>query len=206
MRRKKIVGFGCTARSGKDECVQTILRERPDYNIVQINFADGLRTEVLRSVAALVVAQDCSVQEAMQYLCRKEGVAYDPNAPRDNVYFLGKNRPLYASWGQRRRDEDPNYWIRIWRDKVDASEADVVLVSDLRYPNEAETIENMLGTTVRVSRVGYGGLSPEQAAHPSETSLDDYWFDYEISVHDGELTKLQKKALKVFDEIMETWN
>jgi hypothetical protein len=52
--------------------------------------------------------------------------------------------------------------------------SDTWLITDVRFPNEAEAIKKKGGIVVRVDR----GLSSDE--HPSETALDNYEFDYII--------------------------
>lgn len=49
-----------------------------------------------------------------------------------------------------------------------------VVVTDVRFENEAEAIRDRDGIVVRIERPGVGPAN----AHPSETALDDWPFDY----------------------------
>jgi hypothetical protein len=51
------------------------------------------------------------------------------------------------------------------------------IVTDCRFPNEAQAIKDKGGIIVRIDRTG---VSPVNA-HPSETSLDNWDFDYKIA-------------------------
>lgn len=48
--------------------------------------------------------------------------------------------------------------------------------TDVRFPNEANAIRSRGGLVVRIEREGFGPANN----HPSETSLDDYPFDFTI--------------------------
>jgi hypothetical protein len=48
------------------------------------------------------------------------------------------------------------------------------VITDCRFPNEAAAIKELGGTMIRIIRHGYQPVN----AHVSETSLDDYPFDY----------------------------
>jgi len=117
----------------------------------------------------------------------------------DSVYKFGKQRDLLQKIGEGRRKQDPDYWIKRWAAAVTASDADVILTADMRYPNEIELIKSMNGVTVKFTRLGFDGLSPEHAAHISETALDNAEFDYHIVVNDGQLPWLRSQALNLFD-------
>jgi hypothetical protein len=66
------------------------------------------------------------------------------------------------------------------------------IVTDTRFPNEAEAIKKADGIIIRVERPGVKPINP----HPSETGLDDWKFDYVIN-NDGSLKDLIKKVNKI---------
>lgn len=51
------------------------------------------------------------------------------------------------------------------------------IITDTRFPNEAKAIKNAGGIVIRVDRPGVSAIN----AHPSETGLDNWNFDYRIS-------------------------
>jgi hypothetical protein len=204
-----VLGFGNRARNGKDTAAQTIFHKHAKahggwYEIEVINFADALRAEVNEQMYSISNERDITCKEALAILCEQRGVEYDPEAEADYTYPFSKQRHLLQGWGQGARRADPDYWVNIWKQKVLQSDADVILCTDLRYPNELETIRLLGGHSIKVQRVGYLGLTSEQSAHTSETALDTSEFDYTISVNDGERELLQLKALETFEQIMST--
>jgi ABC-type oligopeptide transport system ATPase subunit len=68
------------------------------------------------------------------------------------------------------------------------------IITDMRFPNEMKGIELRQGITIRVTRPDL--LSFEAMLHPSETSLDDAKFDYEI-INDGTIEDLVEKVRKI---------
>lgn len=219
MSDKIILAFSGKARSGKDSAAKTIISERGSlYKIATISFADALRQEVNSACDYLVsigTAKSKWVwnkwqpkrltpqQSALSLLCKTAGVTYDLNAVTEPNYPHSKQRSLLQWWGTEfRRAEDPNYWVNKWRDAVAASDADVILTTDLRFPNELEMVKSVGGTTIKFDRIGYVGLPEEAAAHVSENALNDAKFDHNCTVNDGDLDTLYWKALHVFDYIM----
>lgn len=82
-----------------------------------------------------------------------------------------------------RRSKDENYWVKAFH--KDLPNVDFVLVTDVRFPNEADSIKDKNGFVIRLEipaevieeRVQHrdGIQYPEEVKqHPSETSLDDY--------------------------------
>jgi hypothetical protein len=63
------------------------------------------------------------------------------------------------------------------------------IITDTRFPNEAEAIKKAGGIVVRINRPGVQPINP----HPSETSLDDWNFDAVIN-NDGDVADIVHKV------------
>jgi len=63
------------------------------------------------------------------------------------------------------------------------------IITDTRFPNEAEAIKKAGGIVVRINRPGVQPINP----HPSETSLDDWSFDAVIN-NDGDVSDIVHKV------------
>jgi hypothetical protein len=63
------------------------------------------------------------------------------------------------------------------------------IITDTRFPNEAEAIKKAGGIVVRINRPGVQPINP----HPSETSLDDWEFDAVIN-NDGDVSDIVHKV------------
>lgn len=59
------------------------------------------------------------------------------------------------------------------------------IITDTRFPNEAQAIKNAGGIVIRVDRPGYKPIND----HPSETGLDNWNFDHKI-MNGSDLTSL----------------
>lgn len=59
------------------------------------------------------------------------------------------------------------------------------IITDTRFPNEAQAIKDAGGIIIRVTRPGIGPVND----HPSETALNQWNFDYEIQ-NDSSLNEL----------------
>lgn len=82
-------------------------------------------------------------------------------------------------------------WIDATLGKIDAIDGPVV-VTDVRFPNEAEAITSAGGILVRVVRPGHETTD----AHPSETAMDGYPVHVQV-VNDGSLEQLWAAADRV---------
>ena len=63
------------------------------------------------------------------------------------------------------------------------------IITDTRFPNEAEAIKKAGGIVIRINRPGVQPINP----HPSETSLDDWGFDAVIN-NDGDVADIVHKV------------
>jgi hypothetical protein len=205
MKRKALViGFGHKARTGKGECVDTICRAFSKTNggslrILRVSFGDALRGEVSEALLNLQREHQVDQQGAVRRLCKWAGVEYDPHAKADATYPYGKQRRLLQWWGtEYRREQDPDYWVKRVEERIKSELPEFVLLDDMRFPNEFAWVESQGGVTVKVSRPGFAGLSAEAAQHASETSLDGFTFQHNISVPDGNLPVLQAEAKHLF--------
>ena len=126
-----------------------------------------------------------------------------------NVYEKTEHsRQLLQHWGGARRAQNPDYWVVQLRDAIrninqesvmgatgggaegDAAVADggvtrLVIVDDMRYPNEADMLRGLGGVLIRlevspenrldrIRRRDNSGAAALYDEHPSESSLDDY--------------------------------
>ena len=83
------------------------------------------------------------------------------------------------------------------------------LITDLRFPNELNSVKNRGGITIRVNRHAYNrnfnsDKEPiefkeqvQEDTHPSETALDEATFDYTIE-NDGTLDDLVTKVTEIY--------
>jgi hypothetical protein len=90
-------------------------------------------------------------------------------------------RVLLQYMGARERKDDPEHWIRQTFETMDLyrrgsqrfEEELVFIITDVRFPNEAEAIHKAGGEVWRIKRPG-AGLEGEAANHPSETEMDEF--------------------------------
>lgn len=85
----------------------------------------------------------------------------------------------------------------IWLDATlgDLDPDDRVVVTDVRFRNEASAISDAGGIIVRITRPGVGPAND----HVSEVDLDDWGFDATIT-NDGTIADLRRKILDLVGE------
>jgi len=70
------------------------------------------------------------------------------------------------------------------------------IITDMRFPNEMEAVVERKGITIRVVRDNGTRALSDMNNHPSEISLDDSKFDYEIN-NDGSIDDLIEKVKQI---------
>ena len=111
------------------------------------------------------------------------------------------------------RARHPNFWTGIVVGLLQAFEPyndfDIALVPDARFPNEVDiALQNLQNcVVVRVERHNADGsewinpnLTEDQRNHPSETSLDNYAFDYVVH-NDESLETLEESAETILKDL-----
>src|SRR5207302_2034633 len=84
-----------------------------------------------------------------------------------------------------RRKIGETVWIDALDNAVKAAGADDVVVTDVRYPNEAEWVRSIGGIVVKIERPGVDRSGPEHQ-HLTETNVDLLKAD-RVIVNDGGL-------------------
>jgi hypothetical protein len=121
----------------------------------------------------------------------------------DPLCPYGKWRTLLQWWGgEYRRSQDRKYWVKRLAERIQTDAPEVALISDMRYPNEAQWVKEVGGFIVRVRRLGFTPVNE----HISETAFDgmeDSFWDFRIDAGEGAVRYLQAHALLMFDDIAE---
>lgn len=199
-----LIGFGNKARHGKDTAAEAI---RDHYVNSYYNgfMAPPVRVGVFKFATALYE----EVNEVLKNWDKNgrgqfsgdffhEGksvripdwVQPDPNPQVSSLAPYGKHPKLLQWWGTefRRNHFGMNYWV----DKLFASipaNLDIAMVSDTRFPNEADGIKQRGGYTVNVQRLREDGTqyysSDRPVDHPSEIALDGYDWDFYLKIPHG---------------------
>jgi len=168
-----IIGLNGYAKSGKDEIANAIRSLHPTWEIKK--FAGKLKdiASILTGIPAEsfedqsfkmkhLMGWDMTVRELLQRL-GTEGV-------RSGVHTDAWVNALFVDYYQYAK------WI----------------ITDVRFPNEAQSIKDRGGVLIRVNRPGVGPVNN----HLSETALDDWKFDHVID-NNGTLQELKIKSISL---------
>lgn len=189
-----LIGLKGHKGAGKDS-VASILCCRP-YNFVRRAFADELKREVYNAFGYALLLQlyakeqieGCAFADWMGFL---DAHKYD--AP-DAEY--GWVRPLLQFWGTEYRRQlcRDDYWLR----KMEALLMPGVVVTDIRFPNEADLVRKAGGWIVHVERP----MEVTPDTHASEALLDAIAADYTL-YNDGSLEDLRTEAVTLIPFLQE---
>lgn len=163
-----LIGLSGRKRSGKDTVYAIIQEEAERLRPARVAFADALKEEV----SALLNVPIAELEA-------------------DKARFRG----ILQWWGTEwRRAQNPNYWIDQTRKKILALKgiSGLIVATDVRFPNEAELIENMGGVVVRISRPEANNVTDP---HPSEVVMDSYPFKHVIH-NTGTIDDLRREVRK----------
>lgn len=170
----QIVGLSGYARSGKDEAAKVLVEE---FGFVRVAFADKLR-EVLYALNPTVLhdinTRRKDFEKPYKYL-QDVIDEYGWDGYKETVWGPEIRRLLQRLGTEAGRQ---TLWDSIWVDATFAGLAEdaKVVVTDCRFENEAQAVKERGGQMWRVNRTGVGPANN----HPSETSLDDWNFDWII--------------------------
>lgn len=168
-----IIGLSGYARCGKDTAAAFLA----DHGYQRVAFADALR-DLLYHLNPLLNHRDARLA-AMVDAIGWEGAKRHPEV-----------RSLLQRCGTEagRKVLGENVWIDLAMRKAEQHEN--VVLTDVRFPNEADAVRAKGGRIVRVCRPGFGPVN----GHGSETAMDGYLFDVVLQ-NDGTLDQFRRKVL-----------
>jgi hypothetical protein len=173
------IGIIGKARSGKDTAALALVAE---LHYTRLAFADPLKELALAIDPLIPTAYGIHVR--LSLLIRDSGWEY----AKDHYPEV---RRLLQRTGGGVREIDETFWLTATRKKLNAAEAWnlPVVVTDVRYPNEANMLRSRGFRLIRITRPG---LADDQ--HDSETALDTYPADLTIE-NTGAIADLRQAIL-----------
>ena len=176
----KIVGIGYKKGSGKDQFatfMHTYIRcTSPGLQVKRVSFADKLKD---------------IAHQLYGWTGLRNGIYYEHHRDEKEVSLraCGKSpRQLWIEVGNKLRDVYPRTWIDFALRGVDA---DILIISDVRFKNEALAIKRQGGVLVRIDR-----RDIPLGTDPAEVDLD-VWGDWDLVVNNN-------RGLKSLNYVAET--
>jgi hypothetical protein len=163
--RVEILGLSGWARNGKDTVADHLIS---NYGYERVSFAAPMKEALYRLNPKITI-------NGIPSLPVKLGVdLYGWDSLKEHGPEI---RELLQRFGTEvgREMFGEDFWVNAAIDGID--DGSRVIVSDVRYPNEADAIKKLGGEVWRVVRPGFGAAND----HASEHALNDYDFDQVIS-------------------------
>jgi hypothetical protein len=177
-----IIGISGKARSGKDTFAEMLATELnkgayPPY--VMMAFANELKLkcqEAFDLTWEQLWGNDKEVPDE-RYRKYYQTAALTGTGELPSGYWTA--REIMQDFGAFYRSIDSEFWIKNLFKAAAEKDYTNVIVTDVRYINEADYIINNGGYVIRVERENKDTVHNEQ--HPSEVELDDYKrFDFTV--------------------------
>lgn len=164
------------ARSGKDTVASRLVEE---HGYTRVAFADPLKEMALR-IDPWVNTWNWEPPVRLSKLVADVGWEYAKD-------HFPETRRILQNIGQTIREEIPGYWVSVAMRRILAIDGPVV-VTDVRYPDEASALICNGFTTVRIVRAGLPTMT-----HESETALST-WFSEKVIHNSGMIADMWPKV------------
>ena len=192
---KMILAFGHKARQGKDTAGEAVVEF---YNTRRkcalVHYGVCKTNNAKEAFAALYPeARIFKFADELYRICREE------------YGMTEKDAPLLQRIGDGRREQfGHNYWINRLADKV-VNFKGVAVITDVRYTNEAQWVENIGGHCINVRRLNENGtpyVAPDRDPNfISEIQLDGYNYEYHIVAKTGQAALVGDLAITIAEHI-----
>ena len=183
-----VIGLGHRARQGKNFVANFMRAQQPDMRLYA--FADELKLYCKEHHDELLPRWQLASQTKQVPACKE-----------DPIYGYTKILQWYGT--DVARKQDPDTWVKALAARLEVDEPEVAIITDVRFPNEAQFIKEKGGYMVNVRRLLADGSqfvdTSRDPNHPSEIALDDYEYDFIIEVKDGDLKGLKQKSIGVWN-------
>ena len=161
-----IVGFTGAAGAGKDTAGLSLVRK---LGFQRFAFADPIKYAV---AAMLAVPFDKWLDREWKEADLDFGAFDITTSPRHLAQTLG------TEWGREVIDQD--FWIAVTAYRVNQAKRNKVVITDVRFDNEAKWIQASGGWVIEIARPG---VQPVRA-HESEDGINPNLVDFSI-INDG---------------------
>jgi hypothetical protein len=172
----QLIGITGRAGVGKDTAGDYLVKE---HNFARYAFADPIKHMLTAGLAGVGLSMASFTDRAL----KEHPLHAIGKSPRELAQTLG------TEWG--RQLVHPDIWLILadaaWRD-VEACNAAGLVITDVRFDNEAEWIINQGGRVVRITREQAQGVT----AHASESGVHDDLILVDVE-NDGTVAELHRE-------------
>jgi len=183
--KTKLIGLSGYKQSGKSTVAKHL---RDTYNFLELSWAFPLKEIIGKQIFKL--SNNDLYGDSPK---REEVIPLWGKSPRKILQEVGTD--LF------RNKFDKDFWVKITEEhmKNHMSWGDSIVVSDCRFPNEAESIKKLGGKLIRIIKVGG---DPSDDLHESELALDSYDdFDFKIVAIMGDLQSIYNQLKAIISQL-----
>jgi hypothetical protein len=171
-----------------DQAIEKLNRKIKIYN-----FADVLKTDICMNILGLTYDQCYGSDDNKNELTDMRWDGKQITA-REVMQIIGTD--IF-------RKMDTNVWVRATINKIINDKPEIAVITDCRFPNEVESIKNIGGKVIRLTR------NPFNSDHISECVLDEDrydWsnFDYVLDNKNSSVYEQFVQSKKLIEEILTT--
>lgn len=166
----RIIGLTGRARAGKDTVARLLIDHLADRHVIREGFADALKLSAARALGF-----DGPLAQCIEFCDALKTGTVLTTTPKGTRTISGREFLQRYGTESHRDVFGSDFWI----DAVlpaGRDDCDVLVVSDVRFENEAERIRDRGGEVWRITRPSLSTAS----SHPSEAGLPDHLVDLEI--------------------------
>jgi hypothetical protein len=170
-----LFGLSGYGKAGKD----TVGAFARGAGFSRMAFGDRLKEFLYRQNPAIGINLKTEKVVRLQEMVRKEG--WENAKWHPEVQMLLQHTGTEAG----REVVHPDIWIIAVATEMTANQPKAVVVTDVRFPNEANWVKEMGGEMWRVNRPGNEPKKyPDGTVHVSETALDE-WAGFDVTITNG---------------------
>lgn len=174
-----IIGLSGYAQSGKDSTAELLCL---NYGYTRLAFADPMRQALM-----IINPKLDSITRVSDFVGD-----YGWDVAKKNPEVRRLLQVLGTDFGRKMLGDD--VWINIALSGIKSE--DKIVISDVRYPNEAQAIKNLSGSLWRINRHNHSAVN----GHTSEHAMDNYMFNHVI-YNDGTLDDLSDEVFMLSREL-----
>jgi hypothetical protein len=187
-----IIGLNGRMQSGKDTTA-TILSGL-FTNVERVGFADKLKDS---AAAALSITRE-QLEELKLY--GHVAIYLDGDTDQDFVHSITGRQYLQYYGTEAHRDIfGDDFWVEQVLDNTPVTDGTILVVTDMRFPNEIAGVLDRGGIAVKIRREE---ADSKPILHPSEQTLPDDQFDYFLD-NNGTINDLYINVVEMVDWIKE---
>jgi dephospho-CoA kinase len=177
--KHNLIGLAGLKRSGKD----TVANFLKEIGYIQYSFAQPIKeaVSVMTGYSYEYLDNQDTKEKPLEEFCH-DGINI---TPRLMMQTLG------TEWA--RELIHPDFWLIIAKKRIENAKQNIV-ISDVRFENEAEFIRNYGGVVVHIQRPSM--VSNEFSNHASENGVEIHAMD-KLIINDGSLNDLREKSMKI---------